>query len=70
MGKKKRGGPINGGGMYNLGEASTTAYSPARVSNLPSESLAGDVSITIRVSDREKCPDCPGCPDQYEDYLS
>lgn len=20
--------------------------------------------------DREKCPDCHGCPDQYEEYLS
>lgn len=67
---ERKGGVINTGRMYVVGEAPMVDLFPTNGVPVPSKSLAGNVSVTVSLSDCKNCPDCPGCPDQYEDYLS
>lgn len=68
--KKHTGGQVNNREMHIIGEAPMLDVFPKNGGAMPSKSLTGNVSVTISVSDCEKCPNGPGCPDQFEDYLS
>jgi hypothetical protein len=68
--KKHTGGQVNNREMHIIGEAPMGCLFPANVGAMPRKSLAGNVSVTISASDCDKCPNGPGCPDQFEDYLS